>query len=449
MLQRRQAIHCIVFNCPAAIALLSIATMSFAGTGMEIYRQGQTEAGLVTIGDNTNQAPATLFPCINCHLEQGSGSKESGVTVPNITWRQLSRPYRKDADGAKPRAPYRYESFKQALTNGIDSDGSPLSNAMPRYVLNDAEISSLIDHLRQIDQPAQAGVEDDKIHIALRLPEQAELAAIVKETLSLYASELNRQGGVYRRRLVLYDSITSEAGVSTFCVLDLRMRFIEAPEQVPQPCTLGIFAPAQQTDSAYYLYDHPSTFHLHKQAIVKAHGFLPLPSNDTDVDTLVKTIQGLTAAQLKTAILIHEPANTSLQSLLTTLLKTGAHPRILADLASLTPEIEKLIAAYPTDVYAIAPPGLESVSKQGRRQLSELANSFKAPKRHLTARLWSLTLMNLLLSALQQTGKDLTEQKFLRVLQSQVDLNTDFGPLLTYSANRRIGHSGSLLLKLN
>ena len=110
------------------------------------------------------------------------------------------------------------------------------------------------------------------------------------------------------------------------------------------------------------------------------------------------------------------------------------------------PQNQSALTDYPATVYGLSSPGPESVSNQGRVAYTRLAQEGHFSGQYLSARLWSLTLMRLLTTALQQTGKNVTQDIFNQVLQSQLDLQTDFGPLLTYTANRRIGNSSVRLV---
>ena len=77
---------------------------------------------------------------------------------------------------------------------------------------------------------------------------------------------------------------------------------------------------------------------------------------------------------------------------------------------------------------------------------SEAATSFS---QFLPMRLWTLSLFQLLTTSLQQSGRDLTLTKFIDALQSKVDLQTDFGPRLSYSRSRRVGSNQVILNRLH
>ena len=421
----------------------------FADSGAAIYEHGETVASKVFIG--TNKAPSTLFPCINCHLGRGTGSKEAGIIAPNITWNQLIQPYRKDFNGTRKRTSYGFDSFKKALLEGINSDAESLSNSMPRYLLSDEEIQSLIIYLQQIDQRTQRGVEDTKIHFWLRLPENPEMADILRDTVSVFVNEFNNQGGVYRRQLLMHEYTTEEAAyASVFCILDLRMLYVQDQADLHhEMIVVGVFSPDHIADTAYFLYSHPATYDLLKSVLAKEYGWHPLEIKNQDLDSIVKTLKVLNAARINSTVLIHQSGNRSLKSLIESLKAAQTYPRILTDLQALSPHIEQLIAHYPAPVFTITPPGPESVSEQGRRILHRLSTLFKGPKHYFAARLWSLALMNLLVTTLQQSGRELNKDEFIKVLQSQVDLDTGFSPPLSYSANRRTGNIGAMLVQLN
>ena len=236
-------------------------------------------------------------------------------------------------------------------------------------------------------------------------------------------------------------------------LLDLRfkrMLYVQDQEYLHhEMIVVGIFSPDRAANTAYYLYKHPATYNLLKPVLAKEQGWHPLEIKSEDVNSVVKTLKVVSAAQINSTLLIHQSEYSSFESLIKLLKAAQTYPRILTDLHVFPPHVEKLIVHYPAPVFTIKPAGLESVSEQGQQTLYKLSTLFTGSKRYLVARLWSLALMKLLVTTLQQSGRELNEDKFINVLQSQVDLNTGFSPPLSYSANRRIGSIGAMLVQLN
>jgi len=45
--------------------------------------------------------------------------------------------------------PYTEETFKWAVTKGVEPDGEPLDEAMPRWRMSDQDLEDLISYLKQ------------------------------------------------------------------------------------------------------------------------------------------------------------------------------------------------------------------------------------------------------------------------------------------------------------
>lgn len=420
-----------------------LAETVLADIGAAIYQRGETQSGKASIGNQENSAPSTLFPCVNCHGAHGEGSKESGIVAPDISWSQLGQAYRKDLDGGYARAAYNAESFKTAIVVGLNSDGGKLSDSMPRYQLNDAEVTALIGYLKQISRHAEHGVDEYAIHFRLRLPRDHALGDAIRQTVSTYVGTINEQGGIYRRQLVLHEA-EGEADQAVFGILDMRLE--PSPAKVCEFTILTIFSTSESCGDEYFLYPHPDGFHKLIKPLIEAQGWASFPVRDLDIETILSQLQALPENQLRSLVLIHGRDGPPLAELLTALQGAGLHPRVVVDNLYSAPQNQSILSAYPAPVYGLGSPGPESVSVQGRVAYTRLAQEGNFSSQYLSARLWSLSLMRLLTGALQQTGRNVTQDKFNQVLQSQVDLQTDFGPLLTFTANRRIGNSSVRLV---
>jgi hypothetical protein len=113
---------------------------------------------------------------------------------------------------------------------------------------------------------------------------------------------------------------------------------------------------------------------------------------------------------------------------------------------TLSPVVGELTKKYQNKVFGLQPPGPESVSETGQRAVFDYIDKDQGELvKHLSQRLWTLSLLEMLTVTLQAVGKDITQQRFERVLQSHVDLDTIFGPRLSYSGSRRVGNIGAVL----
>ena len=428
-----------------------------AQAGKQIYHQGITNSATVAIGNSddsrkNNLAPSTLFACSNCHGERAQGRKEAGLIAPDISWRRLSQGWRRDGGTVKPRIPYDLTSFKEALTRGIAADGHRLDGSMPRYVLDEAEIASLVHYLQRVEGNSTKGVTDSTINIGVIFPEHSELANALVETTNLYISRAINSGGIYSRKLRLLDAENSEEAL--FCVLDLRMRLDK--KILTDSIYLSIFQTSEEQPDNYALYHHPLSVSRYTEGYITAaivrRGWLPIIVESPSITDTGDRLKTLTDSELRTAALLHYSTSIPLGELINLLNHEGLNPHIVISKSALNETSFKTISRYPGRVYVADPAGMESVSKPGQSQLMELAENSEAAtsfSQFLPMRLWTLSLFKLLTTSLQQSGRDLTLARFSDALQSQVDLQTDFGPALSYSRSRRVGSNLVILNRLH
>jgi protein SCO1 len=147
---------------------------------------------------------AVRFPCSNCHGADGNGVKEGNVSVPAISWTELSRDL---ATAANRRKKYNEASFTTMLRDGRRADGRTLSSVMPRYRFADQDVADLIAYLKVIAQvdEGEAGISRNAVRFGVLLPgldRAADLRAL-RENLSNAAARVNNSGGIYGRQIEL------------------------------------------------------------------------------------------------------------------------------------------------------------------------------------------------------------------------------------------------------
>ncbi|WP_082721301.1 c-type cytochrome [Burkholderia sp. ABCPW 14] len=173
----------------AALAVVLLAPASFAhcgppapatanaDTGQAIFQQGMTGAGepLEAVHDGAVHMHGAAAACMNCHRRSGLGAEEGNSSIPPITNRYLTHPRAEsNADLDIPyvpgvrtnREPYTDATIARAIREGVDSEGRPLSDLMPRYALSGADMAALIGYLKRLDHRKPPGVEDTVLHFA-------------------------------------------------------------------------------------------------------------------------------------------------------------------------------------------------------------------------------------------------------------------------------------------
>jgi hypothetical protein len=158
----------------AAVFVLSwvIASASAqpSSVGQRLYLEG--EAGGVALSAK-RAGGATLggaeAACVNCHRRSGYGGSEGRSYIPPIDAGALFSA-RAPGTGASAagtgRPAYTDQTLARALRSGIDPAGRRLDYLMPRYDIGDAEMKSLLAHLRELSTRASSGAEANAVHFA-------------------------------------------------------------------------------------------------------------------------------------------------------------------------------------------------------------------------------------------------------------------------------------------
>jgi hypothetical protein len=145
--------------------------------GEAIYLNGVLGSGAPLTAARTDAASVTgeRAACVNCHRRSGLGSKEARSSIPPIAGQFLFHPRAGSPEevqlpfipGARlDREPYTDVTFARAIREGLDSEGKPLNYLMPRFALNDTDMSALIAHLRALDHRKVPGVSSTELHFA-------------------------------------------------------------------------------------------------------------------------------------------------------------------------------------------------------------------------------------------------------------------------------------------
>ena len=86
--------------------------------------------------------------CVTCHGADGRGRQNvmnSGVDAPDIRWVALTT-----AEPDMDHPPYTEETFKRAVTQGVDPGNNPLDPMMPRWQMSDQDLNDLIAFLKTL-----------------------------------------------------------------------------------------------------------------------------------------------------------------------------------------------------------------------------------------------------------------------------------------------------------
>jgi hypothetical protein len=145
--------------------------------GEAIYLRGVLLSGEPLMANRADAEPmrGEQAACVNCHQRSGLGAKEARNVIPPITGKFLFHPLAGNANdselpyipGARlGREPYNDQTLARAIRDGVDAEGHQLNYLMPRYALNDADMSALVAHLRSLDRGKNPGVSAADLEFA-------------------------------------------------------------------------------------------------------------------------------------------------------------------------------------------------------------------------------------------------------------------------------------------
>lgn len=188
----------------------------------EILRLGERmyREGMLPSGKTMNAAiradievNSSAFSCSSCHLRAGLGSVEGGVVTPPINGAILFKPYQRqpsltgisDKDGRNiaaktaKRPAYNRESLATALRNGVDPAGQVFNDVMPRYPLNDRDMSILISYLEELSSSPSPGAGSKEFRFATIISDdvsQEDRQSLLKP-LQAFIAQKNQQMALY------------------------------------------------------------------------------------------------------------------------------------------------------------------------------------------------------------------------------------------------------------
>ena len=172
--------------------------------GESIYMKGMLGPGKPLEGARENGigVSGAEAACVNCHLRSGLGSAEGSLLIPPITGEYLFHghahggndpllPYVESMHGN--RAPYTPATLARAIREGRDSDGRVLNYLMPRYALDDSDMTALIAYLNRLSVLRSPGVTPSTLNFATVFTPDADPVkrSGVLEVLQRYVAETN------------------------------------------------------------------------------------------------------------------------------------------------------------------------------------------------------------------------------------------------------------------
>ena len=144
---------------------------NFSSNGERIYLTGTSANGLIGYSGSSfggmmgrRDAMGGRLACVDCHGPDGRGGEYlmhmAVIDAPDIRWSTLTEAGHGEhgdeeedhtEEGEEMEHPlFTEETFKRAVTKGVEPDGDPLDEAMPRWNMSDQDLEDLITYLKQI-----------------------------------------------------------------------------------------------------------------------------------------------------------------------------------------------------------------------------------------------------------------------------------------------------------
>jgi len=188
-----------LLGCAAVAARAEGVVDGSDSIGARIYAKGLGSAPIVArVAGGAVEVSGRLFPCGNCHKADGLGVVEGGLKPRDITWPTLT-----EAAGGRM---YDEASLRGAIRDGVDAHGLPLGAAMPRYRMDEADLTATIAYLHTLDQAGAPGVTGADVRVAALLPlhgRLGETARLVERFLNLAVLDINTRRRFDGRRITL------------------------------------------------------------------------------------------------------------------------------------------------------------------------------------------------------------------------------------------------------
>lgn len=185
-------------------------------SGEKMYREGILPSGkaMEAFIRKDVEVDSTAFSCSSCHLRAGIGSVEGGVVTPPTTGNKLYKPYRRPpslddvpdragryiyAKTVVERPPYTRGTLATALRFGIDPAGQNFNDVMPRYPLNDRDMSILISYLESLSLVPSPGADDRGFSFATIITEDVsdDDRKALLQPLNAFITQRNNQVRMY------------------------------------------------------------------------------------------------------------------------------------------------------------------------------------------------------------------------------------------------------------
>jgi mono/diheme cytochrome c family protein len=461
----------IVMAAPCAEAQRTEA----AARGRNLYVSGTHADGRTLVAHNEATdlpLPPAFVACANCHGYEARGRTEGGITTSDIRWDILTKPYEILRTDGRRRAPYDASTFLTALTKGVDPGGQALDSAMPRFALSTGDAADLIAYLKHLDNPGDHGVSDDAVRIGVMASRDSAGRAIAESDrwlLACWFDGINDRGGIFRRRVELVPMTPETVGSmpAILAVLAIsadegRGSDVNAPPGIP---VLSAIADSLTENDRYRFALYPGTIErarvLARYAIARDSSSHPKLALLYSENTTSSALLAAMIAALQPMAVLHPIALTSSRSneVVGILRADGVRNVLLLDSGDAA---EALVASalrrdwdplflwtgHPRNVMegvravTIEPALTADVTAEAGASYARCVDPAATNARNRSRQFALLASARLLLTALEQGGRDIGRERLVETLESLRELRSGFAPPGSLTPRRHTAASG-------
>lgn len=503
-----------------AIALLSVIAQSPGKTppqadspsalehrGKDIYFGIAASPSIkAMIGNPPSEAPAALLACSNCHGQDGKGKPEGGVVPSDITWDALTRPYTVTHSSGRTHPRYTERLFVRAVCLGVDPAGNKLHVAMPRFQMSREDINALVAYLKRLGKEVDPGLSDSTIKLGTVLPTTgplAEAGQAIKAVLIACVDEINKQGGIYDRKIELSIAELGRSPAESTMNVE-RLIKEERPFALVAALTAGaekeivdaceknqvpLIGPLTEFAETGYPANR-QTFYLlsgveqqaralidYSRRTLKGHNsrLAILYSREAVGARIVEAIQRYCRQSGQEATITVDGQSEGFGSAslaqkvksadadLTLLLASGREARLLAKAAEntgwrpillipgslATSDLLDLGGGFENRVFVALPSLPSDQTQAGTLEYRALADSYHLPSAEISSQISALCSIKVLAQGLKLVGRSLTRAKLVTALEGLNNFDTGLMPRIGFGPDRRIGALGAYIVTLD
>jgi len=138
---------------PSGMTGTAIDGSYFESNGQRIYFTATSSSGQPITPQGYSMMMNNIT-CADCHGPAGHGGTVQfmmqSFDVPDITWPELTGQEHNE-EGHEDHPPYTEQTLKQAITQGIEPDGSPFEYPMPRWQMSEQDLNDLVEFIKTLE----------------------------------------------------------------------------------------------------------------------------------------------------------------------------------------------------------------------------------------------------------------------------------------------------------